>query len=49
MTEQISPTLQIKQELDRKLEQIRSNGDLSAEAKRRYIAEAYQKAQADYQ
>ena len=39
-----TPTIQIKQELDG----ICSNGDLSEEAKRRYIAEAYEKAQADY-
>jgi len=43
-----TPTLQIKQELDRKLEAIRSNGDLSEDAKRRYIAQAWERAQADY-
>jgi hypothetical protein len=43
-----TPTIQIKQDLDRKLQRIRSNGDLSEEAKRRYIAEAYEKAERDY-
>jgi len=41
-------TLQIQQDLDRTLEGIRSNRGLSEEAKRRYITEAYEKAQADY-
>lgn len=44
-----TPTLQIKQELDRKLGQIRSNGDLSEEAKRRYMREAYEDAEGRYQ
>ena len=48
MTEQTTPTIQIKRDLDRKLEQVRSNQDLSDEAKRRYIAEAYEKAEAAY-
>jgi hypothetical protein len=48
MTEQISPTLQIKRDLDNKLEQIRSDRDLSAEAKSRYIAEAYEDASRRY-
>lgn len=48
MTEEVTPTIKIKQELDRKLEQIRSHPDLSPEAKRRYIAEAYEKAQEEY-
>jgi hypothetical protein len=39
-----TPTIQIKQELDG----FCSNGDLSEEAKRRYIAEACERAQADY-
>ena len=37
MTDTMTPTLRIKRELDGKLERIRSNGDLSQEAKRRYI------------
>lgn len=41
-------TTTIQEDLDRKVEQIRANQDLSAEAKRRYIAEAYEKAAADY-
>jgi hypothetical protein len=48
MTEQPTPTIRIKQELDRKLAEIRSNQDLSEAAKRRYIAEAYNKAEAAY-
>src|SRR5215218_3403448 len=39
-----TPTIQINEELDG----FCSNGDLSEEAKRRYIAEAYERAQADY-
>jgi DNA-nicking Smr family endonuclease len=42
-----APTIRIKQDLDRTLEAIRSNGDLSEEAKRCYIGEAYEKAQVD--
>ncbi len=48
MTEQISPTLQIKRDLDKKLAQIRSHPDYSEQAKQRYIAEAYEKAEAEY-
>ena len=43
-----TPTIQIKQELDRKLAQIRNHPDYSPEAKRRYIAEAFEEAQAEY-
>ena len=43
-----TPTMQIKQDLDRKLEQIRNHPDYSPEAKLRYIGEAYEKAQAEY-
>jgi hypothetical protein len=43
-----TPTMQIKQELDRTLERIRSDRDLSEEAKRRRIAEAYQDAEGRY-
>jgi hypothetical protein len=43
-----TPTIKIKQDLDRQVEQIRSNRDLSPEARQRYIAEAYEKAQAEY-
>ncbi len=43
-----TPTIEIKQNLDRELEQIRGYADLTPEAKHRRIAEAYEKAQADY-
>lgn len=40
--------MQIKRDLDGKLEQIRNHPDYSPEAERRYIAEAFEEAQADY-
>jgi hypothetical protein len=43
-----TPTMQIKQDLDRKLEQIRNHPDYSPEAKHRYIAEAFEEAQTEY-
>jgi hypothetical protein len=43
-----TPTLQIKQGLDRKLAQIRNHPDYSEEAKRRHIAEAFAEAEAEY-
>ena len=47
-TIETTPTLEIKRDFDRKLQQIRNHPDYSADAKRRYIAEAYEKAQAEY-
>jgi hypothetical protein len=41
-------TMEIKRELDRKLEQIRSNRDLTDEAKRRLIAEAWENLSTRY-
>lgn len=43
-----TPTLQIKQELDRELGKIRANRDLSEEAKRRMITELYEAAEKRY-
>jgi hypothetical protein len=48
METEITPTLQIKQGFDRKLQQIRSHPDYSQDAKRRYIDEAFEEAQAEY-
>jgi hypothetical protein len=41
-------TTQIKQDLDRKVAEIRSYGDLTPEAKDRRIAEAYAKSEQEY-
>jgi DNA-nicking Smr family endonuclease len=48
MNTETTPTMQIKQNFDRKLEQIRNHPDYSADARRRYIAEAAEAAEAEY-
>lgn len=48
MDTKLTPTMEIKQGLDPKLEQNRNHPDYSQDAKRRFIGEAYEKAQAEY-
>ena len=43
-----TPTLEIKRRLDSEVAKVRVAADLTDEAKRRMISEAYEKAQADY-
>ena len=43
-----TPTTQIRQDFDRELEKIRGYADLTEDAKRRRIAEAYKKAEAEH-
>lgn len=43
-----TPPIEIKRRLDAEVEKIRGFADLTDEAKRRRIAEAYAQAQADY-
>ena len=44
-----TPTTQIRQDFDRELEKIRGYADLTEDAKRRRIAEAHERARAEYQ
>jgi len=48
MTEQITPTIKVRREFDREVEKIRGYADLTPEAKARRMAEAYERAEADY-